>query len=75
MAMTLVKKQGEHRIYKRGDNRYAVKNAAGAAVNGDEKVAVLLAAGLVTAPTPKAPAAEPAEEAAEDGAAEAAAEE
>ncbi|HUH36689.1 MAG TPA: hypothetical protein VL027_01965 [Spongiibacteraceae bacterium] len=64
--MKLVKKTAEHRVYQRRDNRYAVTNAAGQAVNGEEKVKVLVAEGLVTLATPKAPAVEeaPADEAA-----------
>ena len=59
MAMTLVKKTNEYSIYKRGDERYAVKNAHSAAVNGDDKVAILLQEGLIEAPKVKAPEPEP----------------
>lgn len=76
MAMKLVKKTDDYSIFQRGDERYAVTDANRKAVNGDEKVAILSAEGLVKAPTPKpveAPAEEaPAEEAApEEAAAEA----
>ncbi|MFV0476624.1 MAG: hypothetical protein ACK5ME_02170 [Parahaliea sp.] len=55
MAMKLIKKEGGYSIYQRGDERYAVKNAGKKPVNGDEKVRILLAAGLIsmTAPAPK----------------------
>lgn len=61
MAMTLVKKTAEYSIYKRGDDRFAVKNAHRMPVNGDDKVAILLQEGLIEAPKAKAPepAAEP----------------
>jgi len=62
--MILEKKTATHKIFKRNDGRYAVKTSKGAAVNGDEKVAVLIEAGLVTKPEPKP---EPVEEAAEGG--------
>jgi hypothetical protein len=75
MAMKLVKKTDEYSIFQRGDERYAVKDANRKAVNGDEKVRILSAEGLVKAPAPKAveaPAEEaPAEAAAEEAAVEA----
>lgn len=88
MAMTLIKKADGYKIYKRGDGRFAVQNASGKPVNGEEKVNVLLAEELikVTMPAPAAPeepeaeAEAPAEEApaeeapAEEAAAEEAAE-
>jgi hypothetical protein len=79
MAMKVVKKTKEHIIFERGDKRYAVKTIAGKqAVNGDDKIAILSAEGLLKIAAPKkqeAPAAEPADEvpaeapAAEDAAA------
>lgn len=75
MAMTLVKKTHEYSIYKRGDDRYAVKNAHSAPVNGDDKVAILLQEGLIESPKVKAPEPEPeveSEAGADDAAAEAA---
>ena len=77
--MKLVKKTAEYSIYQRRDNRYAVKSAAKKAINGEDKVKILLAESLITAPEPKAPEPEaaeeeaeaPAEDAAEDSAAEA----
>jgi hypothetical protein len=64
----------EYTVYLRRDTRHAVEGADGRAINGDEKVAILLKHDLVKAPAPKAPAPEPeaAEEPAEaDAAAEA----
>lgn len=71
--MSVVKKTAEYKIIKRRDNRYAVENAFGQPVNGDEKVAILQQEGLLKKPEPKPePVAEeaPAEEAAEAAAAE-----
>lgn len=83
MAMKLVKKTAEYTIFQRGDERYAVKDANKKAVNGEEKVRILLAEELVKAPAvakpvveeaaEEAPAAE--EEPAAEDAPEAAAEE
>jgi hypothetical protein len=79
MATVLVKKTATHKIYKRKDGRYAVTTLKGAAVNGDDKAAVLLAEGLIqlAQPAPAEPEVEeaPAEEAAEEAPAEEAAEE
>ena len=71
MAMKLVKKTEEYSIYLRGDKRYAVEDSRKQAVNGDEKVRILVEEGLVktAAPAkPEEPVAEeaPAEEAAEE---------
>ena len=74
MAMKLVKKTAEYSIYKRGDDRYAVKDANKQSVNAEEKVRILLAEGLITAAMPAEPAPE-AEESAEEASAEAVAEE
>ena len=43
MAMKLVRKTAEYKIFLRGDNRYAVQNANGKPVNGEEKVNILIA--------------------------------
>jgi len=67
--MQLEKKTETHKIFKRNDGRYAVKTLKGKAVNGEEKVAVLLEAGLVTQPEPK-PAEPEVEETTEEAAAE-----
>jgi hypothetical protein len=56
----VVKSTKEYTIYKKRSGRYGVKNAKKKWVNADEKVKVLLAEGLIKAPTPKA---EPAPEA------------
>lgn len=70
--MKVVVKNDEYTIYQRRDGRYAVENAAKKAVNGDEKVAILLANELVKVTLPTAPAEEPAaDEAVEEGAEEA----
>ena len=71
MAMKLVRKTAEYKIFLRGDNRYAVQNANGKPVNGEEKVNILIAEELikVTAPTEATPAVE---KTVEDVAAEAA---
>lgn len=75
MAMKLVKKTADYSIFQRGDERYAVKGANKKAINGDDKVAILTAEGLVKAPAPKAPEPAPVEEAvAEEPVAEAEAE-
>lgn len=55
MAMKLVRKTADYKIFLRGDNRYAVQNAAGKPVNGEEKVDILIAAELVTVAPPPAP--------------------
>ena len=57
MAMKLVRKTAEYKIFLRGDNRYAVQNANGNPVNGEEKVNILIAEELikVTATTEASP--------------------
>lgn len=70
--MKVVVKNDEYTIYERRDGRYAVENAAKQPVNGDEKVAILLANELVKVTLPAAPAEEPAEEVVEEATAEAA---
>lgn len=72
--MKVVVKNDEYTIYQRRDGRYAVENAAKKAVNGDEKVAILVANGLVKVTQPTSPAEEPAEEVVEEAAEEATAE-
>ena len=75
MAMKLIKKTDEYKIYMRGDDRYAVQDANGKPVNGEEKVRILVAEDLikVTLPSPKEET-EEAEEAVSDEATEEAAE-
>ena len=58
--MKCLKKTNEYRIYKRNDGRHAVTTIKGKPINGDDKAAILLAEGLITAPLVKA---EPKEEA------------
>lgn len=70
--MKVVVKNDEYTIYQRRDGRYAVENAAKKAVNGDEKVAILLANELVKVTPPAAPAEDMVEESAEETRAEAA---
>lgn len=67
MAMKLVKKTAEYSIYQRGDERYAVKDANKKAVNGDEKVRILVEEELlkVAVPAEKPVVEEAAEEAPE----------
>ncbi|MCX2975971.1 hypothetical protein [Candidatus Marimicrobium litorale] len=73
--MKLIKNTDEYTIYQRRDGRYAVKNADRGAVNGDEKVRILLEEELIKAAAPAEPAAEVVEDApAEDASADAAAE-
>ena len=45
--MKVVKKTKEYVIYQKGSGRYAVKNADKQWVNADEKVAILVAEGLI----------------------------
>lgn len=67
MAMKLVKKTDEYSIYKRGDERYAVKGADRQPINGLDKARILVEEGLikVSLPDPNAAAEEAAEAAAE----------
>lgn len=74
MAMKLVKKTAEYSIYKRSDDRYAVKDADKKPVNGEEKVKILVAEDLIKVTLPAEPEEAPAEEAGEEEA-EAAADE
>ena len=70
--MTLVKKTAEYKISKRKDGRHAVVDANGSAINGEEKVKILLAEGLITlSVAQEKPAEEPAAEEGADEAAEA----
>ena len=71
MAMKLVRKTADYKIFLRGDNRYAVQDASGKPVNGEEKVNILIAEDLVKVTAPQevepevveeAPAEEPAVE-------------
>ncbi len=62
MAMKLVKKTEDYSIFKRSDDRYAVKDGNKNAVNGEDKVKILLAEGLIKVTAPAAPEEAPAEE-------------
>ena len=55
MAMKLVKKTDEYSIFKRSDDRYAVVDANKNAVNGEEKVKILLTEELIKITAPAAP--------------------
>ncbi len=58
--MKLLKVTKEHKIFERRDGRYAVKTRKGRPVNAEDKTAILIQEGLVTAPEPKPePAPEP----------------
>ena len=62
MAMKLVKKTADYSIFKRSDDRYAVKDANKNAVNGEEKVKILLAEDLIKVAAAAAPEEAPVEE-------------
>ena len=61
MAMKLIKKTAEYKIFMRGDDRYAVQDASGKPVNGEEKVRILVEEDLikVTLPSSEVEVAEP----------------
>ena len=75
MAMTLIKKTDEYRIFQRGDERYAVQDGVGKPINGEEKVKILLAEELIKVTLPAEPQPEAEPEAAADETDEAAVEE
>ncbi len=62
--MNIEKKTAEYVILKRADGRFAVKTTKGKFINGEDKVKILQAEGLLATPAPKAEEA-PAEETAE----------
>ena len=72
--MKVVAKTGEYTIYKKRNDRYAVKGANQRFINGDAKVAILLEHKLIEAPKVKAPEPAPAPAAEESAAEESAAE-
>ena len=74
MAMKLIKKTADYKIFMRGDERYAVQDANGKPVNGEEKVNILVAEDLikVTVPSPKEGAPAEADDAGADDEVEAA---
>jgi hypothetical protein len=53
--MQVVTRTGEYTIYRKRNQRYAVRNKAKQWVRGDDKVAILLAHHLLEAPVAKAP--------------------
>ena len=55
--MKVVAKTGEYTVYKKRNERFAVKGANQRFINGDAKVAILLEHKLIDAPKVKAPAA------------------
>ena len=63
--MKVVVKNDEYTIYQRRDGRYAVEGADKKPVNGDEKVAILVANELIPVTLPAAPEEEAASEEAE----------
>ena len=75
MAMKLIKKSADYKIFVRGDDRYAVQDSNGRSVNGEEKVRILVEEELIKVAVPSAPAAaDEVEAVAEEAAAEPAAE-
>ena len=60
MAMKLIKRTAEYKVFMRGDERFAVQDSNGKPVNGEEKVRILVEEELikVTVPAPKEEAAE-----------------
>ena len=64
--MKVVVKNDEYTIYQRRDGRYAVEGADKKPVNGDEKVAILVANELIAVTPPAAPEEEAASEEAAD---------
>ena len=74
MAMKLIKKTADYKIFMRGDERYAVQDANGKPINGEEKVKILVAEDLikVIVPSPKEEAPAEAEDAGADDEVEAA---
>ena len=51
--MEKVKQTKEYAIYKKRSERFAVKDANGKWINGDEKTKILLSEKLIKAPVPK----------------------
>lgn len=63
--MKTVVKADAYTIFQRRDERYAIKDASGNAVNGDEKTKILTEHDLIKLSVAAAPVEEPAAEAAE----------
>lgn len=53
--MKVVARTGDYTIYKKRNQRYAVRNKDKQWVRGEDKVAILLAHNLVAPPAPQAP--------------------
>ena len=51
--MKLVKNTAEYAIFERNDKRYAVRGNGRKWINGEDKIAILQAEGLVKKPEPK----------------------
>ena len=68
--MKTVVKADAYTIFQRRDERYAIKDANGNAVNGDEKTKILAEHDLIKLSVAAAPVEEPAAEAAEAAAEE-----
>jgi hypothetical protein len=60
--MKVVKKTSEYTVLQRRDGRYAVKGSNKSPVNGDEKIKILAAEGLLKVAVPAAPEPEVVEE-------------
>ena len=60
--MIIEKKTAEYTVLKRSDGRFAVQGTNKKFINGEEKVKILIAEGLLAAPAPKAVEEAPAEE-------------
>ena len=63
--MEIVKRTSEYTIIKKRNGRYGIQTKGRKWINGDEKVKILLEAGLIKAPEPKPAEPEPAAEEAE----------
>ena len=61
--MEVVKQTDEYTVIKKRSGRFGVKNSAGKWINGEDKVKILIAEGLIKAAMP---AEKPAEEAASE---------
>lgn len=68
--METVKETKDFKIFKKRNGRYGVKSAQGKWMNGEEKVKILSAEGLIKVSIPKPKEEPPAEEAAPETAAE-----
>ena len=68
--MKTVVKADAYTIFQRRDERYAIKDASGNAVNGDEKTKILTEHDLIKLSVAAAPVEEPAAQAAEAAATE-----